>query len=214
MEPNAHHAFGDEVAHGADDAAETAPREPHRQVDDRSAVPLQRRDVQHRLVRGMVHLAQRRRRVDPLRVLLVAVEDVRRPHEALVDQRLHVAHRGRVAERESQLGLEIARTGQFVRLERLAVVERDRFLAQDVLAAFQRGPRQVEMRGTRRTDIHEVDVVARHHLRMVGQYLGNAEFARCFFREVALWITNGDHFAARIAFVAGEVGAARPCPGA
>jgi hypothetical protein len=51
-------------------------------------------------------LAQRRRRVDPLAVLLVPVEDVGLADEAGVDQVLGVPDRRGVAEGEAQLGLQ------------------------------------------------------------------------------------------------------------
>ena len=40
----------------------------------------------------VIGLPQRSLRVEPLRVLLVAVVDERRPDEPLIDQRLHVLH--------------------------------------------------------------------------------------------------------------------------
>ena len=53
----------------------------------------------------MIHLPQRRLRIEPLRVLLVAVEDERRADESVVDQLLHVLHRRAVAKGEAELRL-------------------------------------------------------------------------------------------------------------
>ena len=92
-----------------------------------------------------VDLAQRRLRVEPLRVLLVAVEDEGRADEALVDQRLGVLHAGAVAEGEAELRLEPLAARQIGRAQRLAEVVGDRLLAQDVLARLQRGPGELEV---------------------------------------------------------------------
>ena len=60
----------------------SAPTNRCAEVDDRRAVAFERRHLEHRLVGVVIHLAQRVLRVEPLRVLLVAVEDERRADEA------------------------------------------------------------------------------------------------------------------------------------
>src|SRR5207249_10259000 len=67
----AHHPLRDEVAHRADDLREIRADEQVRDVDDRRAVALERRHLEHRLIRLVIDLAQRRRRIEPLRILLV-----------------------------------------------------------------------------------------------------------------------------------------------
>ena len=65
---------------------EIAADEQVREVDDRRAVSFERRDLEHRLVRVGIDLPQRIHRIEPLRVLLVAVEDERRADEAVGDR--------------------------------------------------------------------------------------------------------------------------------
>ena len=58
------------------------------------------------MVGEVIRLAERRLGVEPLGVLLEAVEDERLPDEPVGDELAHVAHRRGVAEREAQLRLQ------------------------------------------------------------------------------------------------------------
>ena len=68
-------------------ATEVGADEQVRDIDDRRAVAFERRDVQHRWVGIRIDLPQRRLRIEPLRVLLVAVEDERLADEPVGDER-------------------------------------------------------------------------------------------------------------------------------
>src|SRR5215211_108217 len=88
--------LGYEIPQHTDDRREIRANHPARDVDDRRAVPFQRRDLDARLIRVMVGLPQRRLRVDPLGVLLVGVVNVWLSAKTLVHQLLHVEHGWRV----------------------------------------------------------------------------------------------------------------------
>ena len=96
-------------------------------VDGGRAVALERRhrdalagevDAPGRLAHGLRlvdPLVHRVVGIEPLRVLLVAVEHERLADEALADQVEHVHHRGRVAKGEADLGLQALRLRELVR---------------------------------------------------------------------------------------------------
>ena len=109
-------------------------------------------------------LVHRRLRVDPLIVLLEAVEDVRLADETVRYQCLHVHHGGRVPEGEADLRLEILRFRELVRAPDVAVVVTHRLLAEDVLSGFERGEGQLLMVLAAvlpaRDDVDDVDVDA------------------------------------------------------
>ena len=105
----AHHPLGDEVPHRADHSRVVGADPPVADVDDRGAIAFQGGGLEPRLVGGVIDLAERHLGIEPLRVLLVAVEDERGADEPLVDQRPGVLDAGAVAEGEAELGLEALR---------------------------------------------------------------------------------------------------------
>ena len=107
-----YHSFGDEVAHGSHDAGVVGSNPPAADVDDGPAVALKGDHLYFGLVFPHLGAAQRRLWVNPLGVLLVAVEDVGFSYEPLVDERPGVLHARGVAEGESQLGLESFALGE------------------------------------------------------------------------------------------------------
>src|SRR5262249_42486097 len=157
---------------------EVAPDQEMRDVDNRRAVALERRDLKDRWIRVRIDLPERRLGLQPLRVLLVAVEDERRAGEALPHQLAQVADRRRVAEREAELRLEPLRLGERGGAARVAEVIGDWLLAKDVLPGLERRPGELEMGVARRADVHEVDVVAADEVAVVGKHVGNIEALR------------------------------------
>ena len=67
---------------------------PMADVDHRRAVAFERGCLDNRLVGVDIHLAQGSHRIEPLRVLLVAVKDQGPACKAFVDQRLGVLYAG------------------------------------------------------------------------------------------------------------------------
>ena len=210
----ADHPLGDEVAEDADDGRQVRVHEPVAEIDHRRAVALERGDADPTRVDVGWNLSQRRLRVDPLRVLLVCVVDVRRTDPALVDQLLHVPHGRAVAEREPDLRLQALCCSQVARPQRVAEVVRDRLLDENVLARLERRHRDLEMVAVAGDDVDHVDVVPVEQDAVVGGHVRDlvlpCRLVRRFLRDVA----DGDELAARVAFPAGKVGHVRPPPGA
>jgi hypothetical protein len=173
-----------------------------------------RSDLEHRLVDGVIHLSQRCRRVEPLRILLVAVEDERRTDEAAGDEVAHVAHGRAVAEGQPHLGLESLLPREIPSAKRVAVVVGDRLLAEHVLAGLERRPGQLEMRVAGGADVNEVDVVALEQLARIGGCSRDVELVRRRAGAVHLDVGNRHDAAARLPSVPWQVGAARPGTGA
>ena len=156
-----HGPFGDEVAHGADHRLEWFAHPPVHDVDGRRAVTLDGRDG-HLLAVGVggLGLAQGRRGVYPLAVLLVAVEHVRLADETLVDEFLGVLNGRRVAEREPELGLETLGARQLGGPVGLPCVVMHRLFAKDVFASLDGVPGDLEMGVVAGRDVDHVDVAS------------------------------------------------------
>ena len=174
-------------------------------VDDGRAVALERGHLQHRLIGEVIGLPERCLRIQPLGVLLEAVEDERLADEPLGDQRAHVAHRRGIPEREPELGLQPLVPRERGRPPRVAKVVGHRFLAEHVLAGFERRPGQLEVRVARCADVDEVDVIPLDQRAMVGGDGGNREALGRVPRQVCLRVGDGDELAARIAAKSGEM---------
>src|SRR5207247_1683709 len=146
----------------------------------------------------------------PLRVLFVSIEDERPADEAAGNELAHVAHGGTVPEGQADFRLDALATSEVSRAKGIAEVVGDRFLAQHVLAGFERSPGQLEMGMARRAHVDEVDVVALDELASVRERQRDLELARRFARTVDQRVGDGDNAAAGIAAVPGQVG--RSCP--
>lgn len=103
-------------------------------VNYRRAVSLEGGSLEHGLVGVNVHLAQRRLRVQPLRILLIAVENERSSDKALVNQRFGILHTGAVAKGEAQFCFEALAARERRGAQRAVEVVGHRLLAQDLLA--------------------------------------------------------------------------------
>ena len=114
-------------------------------------------------------------RVEPLRVLLAAVEDERLADEAVGDECAHVAQGGSVTKREAELGLQPLLAGTRGEASRLLEVVGDRLLAEDVFACLDRSRRQLEVRVARRAHVDDIDVIAANEVEMAGRHDGNGE---------------------------------------
>src|SRR5678809_125656 len=164
----------------------------------------------------MIDLAERCLRIQPLRVLLVAVEDEWCTDVAVVDQLLHVLHRRAVAKRESELGLYALPARQLGRAKGVLIVVGHRLLAEHVLPLplLERRPGQIEVCRARRADIHEIDVVARDErfVRIVPG--GDPEFLGEGLGAFGNRIGDCDELATRVALISGQVRELRPGTGA
>src|SRR5439155_3742943 len=76
-------------------------------------------------------------RIKPLGVLLVPVEDERRTNEAFAYELEHVTDRGRVAEGQADLRLQVLRARELVCAPDVLVVGADRLLDQHVLPGLE-----------------------------------------------------------------------------
>src|SRR5208282_3210311 len=159
--------FRDEVAQHADDRGEVRVHEPVADVDDRGPVALQRGHPDRAVV-GPLPAAQRGPRVEPLRVLLVGVVDERGAQVAPGDQVLQVADGRAVPEREADLRLQPLGPGQLRDLPDVAVVVRDRLLAQHVLAGLDGRAVDGEVIAVAGDHVDDVDVAAVEQLAVVG----------------------------------------------
>src|SRR5258708_6166373 len=148
--------------------------------------------------------------MEPLRVLLVAVEDERRADEPAGHELAHVAHRWAEAEREADPRLQPFAPREIARALRIPKVVRDRLLAEDVLAGLERRPRELEMRVARRADVDEIDVAAPNQLHRVGGRMRDVELAGGVTCAVEQRVCNPDDLTARIAPIPREMSAARP----
>src|SRR5438093_138398 len=108
-------ALRDEVFQDADDARQPRLHDPQADVDRRRAIALERADLDRRVARVRTCETAWPRRVDPLGVLLPAIEDVRLTNEAVLNEVVHVLHRRRVPERQPDLWLEPLRSRGGVR---------------------------------------------------------------------------------------------------
>src|SRR3954468_5309334 len=158
----------------------------------------------------MIGLPQRRLRIEPLRVLLIAVEDERRADESVVDQPLHVLHRRTVSKGEAELRLYALLLGEGGGAARFAKIVRHGLLAQDVLSRLQRSPCQLEMRCARRTNIDEIDVGPRDQFFMRRVDVGNSELLRKRLRAFDDRIGDGHDLTTRVAFVTAKMRGLRP----
>ena len=181
-------------------------------VDDRRAVPFERGGLQHRLIRVRVDLAQRGLRIKPLRVLLEPIKDERSAYEPLIDQRFCVLHPWAVTKGEAELCLEPFAARQRRCTTGLTEVVGHGLLTQHMLAGFERGPRQLEMRVGRGHDIDHVDVRPAHDSLPVIGCLGNRELAGTGARAFPFDVTQCDDRAPRVAQPARNV--SEPGPGA
>lgn len=75
--------------------------------------------------------------VEPLAVLLIAVEDKRLADKALALQLKHILHGRRIAEGEAHLGLQPLGLGEALGAPDIAIVVADRLLHQTVFACLQ-----------------------------------------------------------------------------
>src|SRR4029453_12208589 len=119
-----------------------------------------------------IQLPERHLRVEPLRVLLVAVEDERIADESLTNELAHVAHRRRVAKREAELGLDSIGLRERRGTPRVVEVVGHWFFAQHVLAGLERGPGPLEVSGAWGADVDQIDVRALDELAMVATRRG------------------------------------------
>ena len=151
-------------------------------------------------------------RIEPLRILLVAVEHEGLPDEAFADELVHVADRGRVPEGQADLRLEILRPRQLVRAPHVPVVVAHRLLDQDVFAGLERGEGQllVTFAPTARDHVDHVDVATAEHLRGIVDRLGDVELLRGRVREVLVEVADHDDLAQRRTREARQVRAVRP----
>ena len=183
---------------------------PVHDVDDRRAVTF---DRGHRDFAGIgvgVELAQRRGRVYPLAVLLEPVENVGLADEAGVDQLLGVLDRGRVPEREAQLGPQPGGGGQFGGLPGLAVIGVHWLLAQHVLARRQGVAGDLEVRLVARHHVHDVDVRVVQQFAVIRQRPLDPEPARRSAQRRRVDIGERDDFRSRVALPAWNVRHLRP----
>src|SRR5581483_7808938 len=119
-----------------------------------------------------------------------------------------------VAERQADLRLQALAAREISRALRVAEVVRDRLLAEDVLAGFERRPGELEVRVARRADVDGVDAVAREELVRVGRDGRNVELASGLARPIDVGVRDRDDAAALIAAIAGQMRAAGPGAGA
>src|SRR5262249_1440023 len=92
----------------------------------------------------------------------------------------------------------------------LAEVVGDRFLAQHVLAGFERGPGELEVRVAGSANVDDIDVVAFQQLTRIVGGNWNIEFVRRVMRPIDFYVRDRNDPAARIACVPGQVGLTRP----
>ena len=164
-------------------------------------------------VRALVH---RRIGIDPLIVLLEAVEDVRLADEAFGDEGLHVHDRRGVAEGQADLRLEVFGRRDLVCAPDVPIVVADGLFAQHVLARLERRERQllvvfaaVVAAGD---DVDDVDVVPAQEPLVIRLDLRNAELLRARGREIAVEIAKHDNVTERGAREARQVRRCRPAP--
>src|SRR5437762_3568103 len=182
--------LGHEVLEDPDDACDPRLDEPEANVDGRRPVTLERADLDRSVAGVGAGEAARCRRVDPLGVLLPAVEDVRLTDEAVPDEVVHVLHRGRVAEGQPDLGLELLRRRERVRSPDVLVVVADRLLHQAVLSGLERRERQRFVVVAARDDVDDIDVGPREHLFVVGCEVRHLEFLGPRLRPLDVDITD------------------------
>ena len=139
--------------------------------------------------------------IDPLRVLLEPIEDERLSDEPLGDERLHVHDRGRIAEGQADLGLEVLGYREVVRAADVPIVVADRFFAEDVLAGVQRGEGEllVVLAAVLSAghDVHDVDIRTAEDPLVVGLDFGDPELLGAHLREVAVEVAQHDDIAER-----------------
>jgi hypothetical protein len=132
-------------------------------------------------------------RIDPLRILFVAVEHIRLADEALANQVEHVHHGRGVPERETDLGLESPGVRQLLGLPYVAVVMANGLLHQAVFAGMEGLEDQVLMISPG-DHIDHVDVIARDHVAVVRHHIRNIELGSARLSEIRMEITDGDEF--------------------
>ena len=150
--------------------------------------------------------------IEPLRVLLVTVEDEGLPDEAGADELEHVPDGRRVAEGQTNLGLEVLRARELVRAPDVLVVVADGLLDEHVLAGLERreGQLLVAVAPAAGDHVDDIDVAAAQDLLRIGNGLGDAELPRGSFREVLVQVADHHHIAERRPREAGKVSAVRP----
>ena len=172
-------------------------------------MPSREKSVPHRrfahrlhLVDALVHGVVR---VEPLAVLLVAVEDKGLADEAFAHQFEHVLHGGCIAEGQPDLGLQPFGFGQMVRAPDVPIVVTDGLLHQTVLARFQHGEDHLLVIGPRH-HVDHVDVGPGQHLFEVGDKFGNAKLLGPSLAQLAVQIAQHHHVAQGRTGKAGQMG--------
>ena len=181
------------------------------EVHDRRAISLQRRHLDHGLIGLVIHLPQRILRIEPLRILLVPVEDERRADIVVVDQLLHVLHGRTVAKGEAELRLHALVASQRGGTQRFRVIVRDGLLAEDVLPRFDRSPAERQMRCAWGAHVHEIDVRARDEFLVRRIDIRDPELLRELVRLLDNRIRDGHQLTSRVALVAWQMRKLRPC---
>jgi hypothetical protein len=182
-------------------------------VDDRGAVALDRRHGDA-VGRGLeIDLAQRGLRVEPLAVLLVAVEDVGLADVAGVDQVLGELDGRGEAEGEAQLGLDALLGGELGRAAGLEVVAVHGLLAQHVLTGGDGGHRDLEVHGVAGGHVDDIDVGVVHQFAVVGHGAGDAELLGGGLQGLLVHLGQGDDLDPGVTLPAGDVRTNGPAAG-
>ena len=147
--------------------------------------------------------------IEPLRVLLVAIKDVRLANEALPNQVEHVHDGGSVSEGQADLRLQALRVSQRLGFPHVAIVVADRLLDQAVFPGLERLEDEVLVVAAG-DDVDDVDVVTFEQFPIVRGDTRDVELGRARLREVDVEVADRNEFAQRRAMESGEMGGLAP----
>ena len=147
--------------------------------------------------------------IEPLGVLFVAVEDERLSNEAFADQVEHVHDGRRIAEGQSNLGLELLGPRQFVGLPHIPEIVADRFFDQAVATRLQRFENQILVVASG-YDVDDVDVISRQQVFDICGHIRDPELRGAGVGKLTIQVADRDDLRERGAMKAGQVRGARP----